>query len=109
MSNTRSSKDDHVQPGDATAPRSEEIQKARDAVETARGLIGHTHQVLDTTRRLIKVKAEILQANQARLERQAEQTASATTVPDEAGVDLLLITESSVDIARFRYALRAYA
>ena len=59
--------------------------------------------------RLMKSKEEILQYNQAQRERQAEQTASATTVPDEAGIDILHITESPVDIARFRYALRAYA
>ena len=53
----------------------------------------------------MKSKEEILQYNQARREHQAEQMASVTTVPDEAGIDILLITESPVDIARFRYAL----
>ena len=41
----------------------------------------------------MKSKEEILQYNQAQRERQAEQTASATTVPDEAGIDILHITE----------------
>ena len=109
MSDTRPLKDDHVQPSDALAPPSEEIQKARDMIEIARDLIARTHQALDTVRQLIKSKKEILQYNQARRERQAEQMASATTVPDEAGIDILHITESPVDIARFRYALRAYA
>ena len=109
MSDTRPSKDDHVQPSDAPAPPAEEIQKALDTVETARDLLARAHQVLDTTRQLIKSKEKILQYNQARRERQAEQTASATTVPNEAGIDILLITDSPVDTARFRYALRAYA
>ena len=43
--------------------------------------------------RLMKSKEEILQYNQARRERRAEQGAFATTVPDEAGIDILLITE----------------
>ena len=105
MSETRPLKDDHVQPGDAFAPPSEEIQKARDMIETARDLIAHAHQALDTARQLIKSKKEILQYNQARREYEAEHRASAPPVPDEAGIDILLITESPVDIARFRYAL----
>jgi two-component system, response regulator len=109
MSDTRPLKDDHVQPSDALAPPSEEIQKARDMIEIARDLIARTHQALDTIRQLVKSKGEILQYNQARRERQAEQRASAPTVPDEAGINILLITENPVDIARFRYALRAYA
>jgi CheY-like chemotaxis protein len=109
LSDTRPLKDDHVQPSDALAPPSEEIQKARDMIEIARDLIARTHQALDTVRQLIKSKKEILQYNQARRERQAEQMASVTAVPDKAGIDILLITESPVDIARFRYALRAYA
>ena len=109
MSDTRPLKDDHVQPSDALAPPSEEIQKARDMIETARDLIARTHQALDNIRQLIKSKEEILQYNQARREHQAEQRASAATVPDEAGIDILLITENPVDIARFRYALRASA
>jgi CheY-like chemotaxis protein len=109
MSDTRPSKGDHVRPGDATAPSSGEIQKAQETVETARDLIARAHQALDTKRQLIKSKEEILQHNQARREHQDEQRASATTVPHEAGINILLITDSLVDIARFRYALRAYA
>jgi CheY-like chemotaxis protein len=109
MSDTRPLKNNHVQPGDAPALPSEEIQKAQDMVEIARDLIARTHQALDTLRQLIKSKKEILQYNQARREHKAEQMAFAMTVPDEAGTDILLITESPVDIARFRYALRASA
>ena len=88
MSDTRPLKDNHVQPSYALAPPSEEIQKARNLIETARDLIARTYQVLDNIRPLIKSKEEILQYNQARRERQAEQTASATIVPDEAGIDM---------------------
>jgi hypothetical protein len=89
LSDTRPLKDNHVQPSDAPAPPSEEIQKARDMVEIARDLIARTHQVLDTIRQLVKRKEEILQYNQARRERQAEQMAAhATTVPHEAGIDI---------------------
>ena len=110
MSDTRPLKNDHVQPSDATAPPSEEIQKARDMIEIARDLIARTHQVLDTIRQLIKRKEEILQYNQARRERQAEQTAAhATTMPHEAGLGILLIDASPAEIARFRYALEESA
>jgi CheY-like chemotaxis protein len=58
----------------------------------------------------MKNKKEILQYNQARRERQAEQTAAhATTVPHEASIGILLIDESPADIARFRYALEEAA
>src|SRR5262249_31111023 len=51
----------------------------------------------------------ILQHNQARRERQAEQTAShATTVP-QLVVNILLIEENSADIALFHYALHELA
>ena len=96
MSDTRPPKDGQLQSGDATGCLSEEIQKAQGTVETARDLIARAHQAIDTTRQLIKSKEEILQYNQARRERRAEQTASATTVPDEAGLDVLLITDSPV-------------
>jgi CheY-like chemotaxis protein len=110
MSTARPSKDNPVQPSYATAPLRGAILKAQDKVETARDLIACTHQVVDTTRQLVKNKKEILQYNQAWRERQAEQGAAhATTGPHEAGLAILLISESPADIVRFRHALEESA
>ena len=110
MSDTRPSKDNHVQPSDTPAPASGAMQKAKNTVETARDLLARAHQALDTKRQLIQSKQEILHYNQARRERQAEQTPShALTVPHGVSITILLITDSPGDIARFHFALQEHA
>src|SRR5262249_23837609 len=64
---------------------------------------------LDTTRRLIQAKAEILQRHQARREHQAEEAAPHVLTIPQAAIDILFITDNAGDIARFLYALRTYA
>jgi hypothetical protein len=66
MNDACPSKSDHMQLSAASAHPWGVILKAQDTAETARHLITHAHQVMDTTRQLITIKKELLHCIQAR-------------------------------------------